>query len=212
MKKAIAIPAYQPAHLQTRYRLLDAASRQIAALGFEGTSVREIAKEAGVTSGAIYRHFPGGKDELYAESLKFVAESVQRFAVANLQPGADPLEVIVQQCATTWDFFEAHPSFAALVAREGISGGPDSPYFQENVTSMNVLKRFMREAEKQGKIRKILPAHFVFALGSYCIGYHGSTALRDSVWEPEQQGEARAAFLAHVRDMLEPRPSEKRSR
>src|SRR5262245_56492963 len=129
MKKATVFAPYEPAHLQTRYRLLDAASRYIAEHGFDGTSVREIAAEAGVTSGAIYRHFPGGKDELYAESLKFVAESVRKFVVENLKPTSDPVEVIVGQWALCWDFFAAHPSFAALVSREGISGGPDSPYF-----------------------------------------------------------------------------------
>lgn len=169
--------------------------------------MREIAAEAGVTSGAIYRHFPRGKDELYAEALKFVAESIRKFVVENLKPTSDPVEVILGQWALTWDFFAAHPSFAALVAREGISGGPSSPYFQENVASMNMLKVFMREAEAEGKIRKVLPAHFVFSLGTYCVHFHGSQALRASVWEPGELESARSEFLAQVRDMITPRSS-----
>jgi AcrR family transcriptional regulator len=173
--------------------------------------VREIAAEAGVTSGAIYRHFPGGKDELYAEALKFVADSIRKFVVENLKPTDDPVEVILGQWALCWDFFAAHPSFAALVAREGISGGPKSPYFQDNVASMDMLKVFMRTAESQGKIRAVRPAHFVFTLGTYCVHFHGSRALRDSVWEAAELADARAEFLAQVRDMIEPREPKPRA-
>ena len=134
-----------------------------------------------------------------------MAESIAKFVVENLKPALDPLEVILSQWALCWDFFAGHPSFAALVAREGISGGPSSPYFQDNVASMNMLKTFMREAEAQGKIRKVSPAHFLFTLGTYCVHFHGSKALRDSVWEPGEREQARAEFLALVRDMIEPR-------
>jgi TetR/AcrR family transcriptional regulator, regulator of cefoperazone and chloramphenicol sensitivity len=50
----------------TRERLLDAAERLFAARGFAGTSVREIAEEAGTNLGAINYHFRS-KENLYAE-------------------------------------------------------------------------------------------------------------------------------------------------
>jgi AcrR family transcriptional regulator len=196
---------FERSHLATRYRLLEAAARYIAAHGYAGTSVREVAAEAGVTSGAIYRHFPGGKDELYAESLKFVAESIRRVVLEQGIGSGTPLDIIVHQCAVCWDFFAAHPSFAALVARQGMDGGPTAPHFQDNVASVQIFQLFMLEAEKHGHIRKILPAHFVFAVGSYVINFHGAAALRDSVWPPEQQAQARETYLTFVRELLEPR-------
>lgn len=203
MKRVATAP--ELSHLNTRHRLLEVAARQIAERGFEGTNVRAIADAAGVTSGAIYRHFPGGKDELYLECLKFVAETIQRSVAENLRPSEDPIEVIVQQWARTWDFFAAHPSFAALLLREGISGNRDSPYFAQNVASMAVLKAFMAEAARCGKIRKVSPAHFLFSLGSYCLSYHGAPAMRASIWQADDDRAARRQFLAHVRDLLAPR-------
>ncbi|MGO1315737.1 MAG: TetR family transcriptional regulator, partial [Cellulomonadaceae bacterium] len=42
---------------QTRADLLAAAARDIAALGYEGATVDDIATEAGYTKGAVYAHF-----------------------------------------------------------------------------------------------------------------------------------------------------------
>lgn len=52
-----------------RERILDAAMRVFARKGFKGASVREIAAEAGVTTGAIYYHY-ADKDDLLANALK----------------------------------------------------------------------------------------------------------------------------------------------
>lgn len=43
---------------QTRARLLQATARVIKERGLTGTTIREIAREAGVAEGALYRHFP----------------------------------------------------------------------------------------------------------------------------------------------------------
>jgi AcrR family transcriptional regulator len=54
---------------ETRQRLLDAAMRVMLAKGFQGARVSEIAKEAGVTPGAIYSHFDS-KDDLLASAIR----------------------------------------------------------------------------------------------------------------------------------------------
>ncbi|WP_172122259.1 MULTISPECIES: TetR family transcriptional regulator [unclassified Devosia] len=52
----------------TQERLLDAARRHFAVNGFERTTVRDIAAEAGVNVALISRYF-GGKDELFARAV-----------------------------------------------------------------------------------------------------------------------------------------------
>ncbi len=54
---------------QTRERLLDAAARVFELKGYEGATVALIAKEAGVTTGAIYAHY-SGKAELLADAIR----------------------------------------------------------------------------------------------------------------------------------------------
>jgi AcrR family transcriptional regulator len=53
---------------QTRGHLLDAAERVFLRRGLQGSSVEEIAAEAGYTRGAFYSNFKG-KDELFIELL-----------------------------------------------------------------------------------------------------------------------------------------------
>lgn len=48
-----------------REKILEAAKRVIMRKGIEGTSVREIAKEAELTTGAIYHHFKNKEEILY---------------------------------------------------------------------------------------------------------------------------------------------------
>lgn len=68
----------------TRADLVEAAIEAFAAKGFEGASVREIARAAGANLAAISYHF-GGKEGLYREVLK---QSVTVFALPSLDPEA----------------------------------------------------------------------------------------------------------------------------
>lgn len=55
---------------ENRGALLQAASRLFRARGIDGVGVAEIAKEAGLTHGALYAHF-SSKDELAAAALSY---------------------------------------------------------------------------------------------------------------------------------------------
>lgn len=55
-----------------RERILRAAIRCIGELGLEQTSIVAIRSEAGLSTGAIYKHFRG-KDEIVAAALQFAA-------------------------------------------------------------------------------------------------------------------------------------------
>ncbi|WP_341392985.1 TetR/AcrR family transcriptional regulator [Arthrobacter sp. G119Y2] len=52
----------------TAQRLLDSATEAFAAKGFHGTTTRDIASGAGVTSGAVYVHHKSKEDLLYSIS------------------------------------------------------------------------------------------------------------------------------------------------
>ena len=67
------MPKRAPSHmLAQRERVLRATIRCISDVGLERTSVARICKEAGLSAGAIYKHFVG-KDEIVAEALRFAA-------------------------------------------------------------------------------------------------------------------------------------------
>jgi AcrR family transcriptional regulator len=85
----------------TRLRLLKAARRLVQQGGFAATSASAVAKESGVASGTIYRHFPN-KSELVAEVFRYATER-EVAAVAQAcdcgETAADKLTAAVENFA-----------------------------------------------------------------------------------------------------------------
>jgi AcrR family transcriptional regulator len=68
---------------ETRGRIIDVARRCFAELGYEATTNRAVANEAGITTGAIYHYFDS-KLDIYIAVLDEVQDRVyQRFAQAE---------------------------------------------------------------------------------------------------------------------------------
>jgi AcrR family transcriptional regulator len=80
---------------QTRQDLLTAAKRLFLSQGFSATPMRQIAREVGITPGAIYNHYPG-KDELFTAVLQNAAPYDELFALWDKME-ADSAEDLVRQ-------------------------------------------------------------------------------------------------------------------
>lgn len=65
-----------------RQALIAAAARLFRQRGFEGTTVRDVARECGVQSGSLFYHFRSKDDLLEAVML----EGMQQFAAAACRP------------------------------------------------------------------------------------------------------------------------------
>ena len=81
----------------TRGRILDAAERLFAAGGFDATTTREIAREAGVPLGLMSYHF-GTKDDLYAEVVgrraeQHVADIMAAMAAVTQRAGGGEVDL-----------------------------------------------------------------------------------------------------------------------
>jgi AcrR family transcriptional regulator len=55
--------------LTVRDRLLEAAYVCVTRFGLAKTTVEDVVKQSGVSRATIYRHFPGGRDELLRETV-----------------------------------------------------------------------------------------------------------------------------------------------
>jgi AcrR family transcriptional regulator len=53
----------------TRERIVLSASRLLQQQGYDGTGIKQIAREAGASLGSVYHFFPGGKQELGTEAI-----------------------------------------------------------------------------------------------------------------------------------------------
>lgn len=126
---------------ENRIALLHAASRLFRERGIDGVGVADIAKEAGLTHGALYAHFPS-KDALAAEAFSYgfagkMAEarewagdrcpSFQEYLDGYLSPdgrdkvetgcplAASASEIGRQDCAVSASFTHAFEEMAAML-------------------------------------------------------------------------------------------------
>ena len=66
------MPAISPQRMQDRYdAILDAAKGAFADKGFEGTSIADIARTAGISDGLVYRYFRNKRELLYEVLRRF---------------------------------------------------------------------------------------------------------------------------------------------
>lgn len=54
-----------------RERILEAAYACVARYGISKTTVEDVAREAKLSRATVYRHFPGGKDELINDTIRW---------------------------------------------------------------------------------------------------------------------------------------------
>src|SRR5947199_1132948 len=87
----------------TTAALISAARELFAQRGYAGVATEEIVQRAGVTRGALYHHFRGGKEDLFrAVLIQISAETVQRIA-AVATATKDPWEALVLGCEAFLD-------------------------------------------------------------------------------------------------------------
>lgn len=81
----------------TRARILEVAEQHLGRFGYAGMSMEQVASAVGVTKGALYHHFRGGKDDLILgvgrQLLDRNAQGISR-AVESAQSARDQLEAI----------------------------------------------------------------------------------------------------------------------
>src|SRR5262245_23069564 len=105
-----------------RAAIRQAAERVFAARGYAGAHVGQIAKEARVSIGTIYRAYPGRKRQIYhdlhAERGKEVLEHTHARGLAAFQRREDVLEAILEGMEALVEYFINHPDWLRIVLVE----------------------------------------------------------------------------------------------
>ena len=120
----------------TQRKILDAATKQFAAVGPDGTTIERIAKEAGVNKERIYNYF-GGKRELLArvlqEELAKVAQAIPVDSFATYDIG--------DYAGHVYDYHRERPELTRLLHWEGLAFGKDVPNEEARVPGMRKKRR-----------------------------------------------------------------------
>ncbi len=113
----------QTAVLSTRDAIFAAAAKLFSSRGFDGVSMDDTAKDAGVNKAMIYYHF-AYKLALYraivGDGLKTMSESVGRIAVSSSSP-PEKLDAFIEAFVR---MTETRPWMPAMMLREIAEGAP----------------------------------------------------------------------------------------
>jgi AcrR family transcriptional regulator len=96
---------------------LDAAIRCIERFGYQRTSVRDVAREAGVERTTVYRNV-GSMDDIFALLVARELHDLMDAAPQRIPAGASGAEVVVELVASSIEHAHAHPVLAKVLADE----------------------------------------------------------------------------------------------
>ncbi len=78
----------------TREQIIQTTCELLELQGYHATGLNQIVKESGSPKGSLYYHFPGGKEELAIEAIRYVGTIVLRRIKENLVQPDSPAEAI----------------------------------------------------------------------------------------------------------------------
>src|SRR2546425_391157 len=138
-----------------RKQLMAAAIDCFARLGYQGTTIARIARDAGVTKGAVYYHFRD-KEELLFETVKDRIGGFEQHVLEKVTPTPDALtrlREVVDAC-----FFHAtvsnHRRFIITLMVEALDTNP-----RLSTEFRNILRRmraFLAGVVRRGQQREVI--------------------------------------------------------
>jgi len=165
-----ATPGRRPGNVDTRGDIVAAARRVFASHGYEGASLREVARQAGVDP-ALVHHYFDGKASLFvaAMALPFDPRQVKERAAAPEYSGARTVEAFLAM----WDRAEGSgSSFASCMAAMAAStevADAIREFVNERVWSNVTTKEGDSEGLRQRRLSMVSSQLMGLALARYLL-------------------------------------------
>lgn len=168
----VNIPAKRSYHHgNLRTALVQATLRAIAEDGPDGFTLRDVARRAGVSPAAPYRHFRD-KDELLAAVAAECAERLAQMVEASVAeaPADDPLAQFRQEGIALVEFAVAHPEHFRALNLPGFSARLPEEQQQRLHASREAQRRALAAAQEAGAIASIPLDDLLLAANSLVHG------------------------------------------
>lgn len=158
---------------RTRQAILKAASVLFLAQGYNGTSMRQIAKQAEIAVGGIYNHF-SSKEDIFRALLESrspypqVIKALQDLQSQQIEAGPDLVQAIFQYIP---NLVLEHMDFIGLVFID-VQEFEGTTFRKLVSTFIPYTLGIIKQAQDNGAFRDDLhPAALMVSLGSTLLGY-----------------------------------------
>lgn len=189
---------------QTRQAILQAAEQLFLTQGYNGTSMRQIARRAGgIAVGGIYNHF-AGKEEIFRALVETRSPYPEVLKTLKSFTGDDGSQLLQEAFVTLQSIMQDHINFIALamIDFQEFDGGTVRKLANDLIPA---VVRFGHEVRDAGGLRDNLDEFGIFrAFISMLLGYtitqvfayKGSRAMIDGI--PEDDGTGARALMLDV--------------
>lgn len=147
----------------TRAEIIQGARGLFAAKGYDGTSVRGVAREAGVDP-ALVHHYFDGKSGLFAEVIGVPVGIEDQIAAAVAGPPEGAGERIVRTFLRVWDSPDGRARFQAMVG--AVASHEEAAHLLRDFVSRSVLTSLAHIFGDDD----VLPELTVAAVGAQLVG------------------------------------------
>ncbi len=158
--------ATAPSDSRTRARVLSAAQERFAAFGYRRTAIAEIARDAGVAAGTLYRYFES-KEEIFRAVMRDLLERwLDRARSVLAEPGT-AVERLGRLAAASVDFNRGNTLINSVYRRDGeIIFAPLLEELHEDLLEQNVamIADVLRDGVRAGELRALDPERTAFIL------------------------------------------------
>ena len=150
----------------TRHRILDAAVEVFGRQGVSQTSLNDIAKEAGVTRGAIYWHFENKVDLFNAMIERLVCPLLLKSETRQQLMEQDPLGFLRASTVEFLGKLTHDPKFRRVFEifwhkceYVGDMATLRQRYLEEGESHIDIIEQAMAKAQEKGQIGRGLTPH-----------------------------------------------------
>ncbi|HEY0225430.1 MAG TPA: helix-turn-helix domain-containing protein [Mycobacterium sp.] len=140
---------------ETRRRILIAAMRCVAQVGYSQATIREIARAAEMTSGSLYHYFPNKSELLKAtgDEIEEIVAPRLRAAAAQSDDAVDRLDAVLdesQRLIADYPYLTAF--LRAVRAGSATRSRRDSPRHPESKAMRDVVTEIVADARARGTL------------------------------------------------------------
>jgi AcrR family transcriptional regulator len=190
---------------ERREEIINVTLALAARQGVDDVTTEDMAREMGVTQGAVFRHFPS-KDAIWLAVMQWVRDRVMDVLDRAAEQGRDPLDALQRMFFAHIGFISGHPAIPRLLMSDHLHGR--SPALRQLVSEIMLgfeekIAGLIRDAQDQGLARSNLDAH---AAATLYLGMIQGLVLQTSILRGRRSLAAEAArtFPVFLQAILPP--------
>jgi AcrR family transcriptional regulator len=156
---------------QRRGQILEAALAVFSQIGYDRSTIPDVAREAGVAVGTIYNYYPGKRDLLVAITDKYIIEPFSNIVKKSRAEGDATLITNLMENRLNFGL-EGVNKFLPLLGEVQRDPEIRRSYAEKVIRPvMDMMEEYVTSRVKEGAFRDINPKVVTRAIGGMVIGF-----------------------------------------